>query len=197
MMGAFMRARELWIGGMIAICLAIATPMPASAQLHQPWEIMTDEAVGKRPPEAGPGSAVLVDQVDLQGMLGILTSAGMSGQIQTNDDGSRFVLGRMDQGPFQMVPMQCDRPGEACAAIRLYLGFAMATKPELERVNTYNARTRDVRAYLDEDGDPAIEMDIPLSGGVSSTYLTRRLAAWRTAVEGYRAFLGLPPELRR
>lgn len=181
----------------IALIAWIATAASASAQLHQPWEIMTDEAVGKRPPIAGPGSAVLVEQVDLQGMLSILTAAGMSGQIETNPDGSRFVLGKMEQGPFQMVPMQCERPGEACAAIRLYLGFAMREQPTLERVNAYNASTRDVRAYLDEDGDPAIEMDIPLSGGVSATYLTRRLATWRLAVEGYRAFLGLPPELRR
>ena len=74
---------------------------------------------------------------------------------------------------------------------------SMREKPTLDRVNAYNARTRDVRAYIDEEGDPAIEMDIPLSGGVSSTYLTRRLAMWRLSVEGYRAFLGLPPELRR
>jgi len=164
----------------------------AQAQLHQPWEIMTDEAVGKTPPPVAQSSAQVVETTSLQGAIAILTAAGMSGSIQTNPDGSRFVLGKMEQGPFQVLPLECERPGETCAALRLYLGFAMAAPPTLARINTYNASTKDVRAYLDEDGDPAIEMDIALAGGVAPAYLTRRLAAWRTAVEGYRAFLGVP-----
>ena len=164
----------------------------AQAQLHQPWEIMTDEAVGKTPPPVAQSSAQVIEKTSLQGALAMLTAAGMSGAIQTNPDGSRFVLGKMEQGPFQVLPLECERPGENCASIRLYLGFAMPAQQPFERINTYNSRTKDVRAYLDEDGDPAIEMDIPLAGGVAPAYLTRRLAAWRTAVEGYRAFLGVP-----
>jgi hypothetical protein len=170
----------------------IASATCATAQLHQPWEIMTDEAVGKKPPAEGKASAVLIEKTSVQGALAILTSAGMSGGLETNPDGSRFVLGKMDQGPFQMLPLECERPGENCASIRLYLGFSMREKPPLQRINQYNSRTKDVRAYIDEDGDPAIEMDIPLAGGVSAAFLTRRLAAWRSAVEGYRAFLGVP-----
>jgi len=175
----------------LAFAVALALSAPAHAQLHQPWEIMTDEAVGKKPPAQAVGSAAIVEKTSLQGALAILTAAGMSGSIETNPDGSRFVLGKMDQGPFQMLPLQCDRPGEGCSAIRLYLGFSMPEKPTLDRVNFYNSRTRDVRAYLDEDGDPAIEMDIALTGGVTPAYLSARMAAWRSGVEGFRIFLGL------
>jgi hypothetical protein len=169
----------------------IVSAASASAQLHNPWEIMTDEAVGKKPPVEGKASSVLIEKTSLQGALAILTSAGMTGGIERNPDGSRFVVGKMDQGPFQMLPVECERPGDNCGAIRLYLGFSMREKPSVQRINQYNSRTKDVRAYLDEEGDPAIEMDIALGGGVSAAYLTRRMAAWRTAVEGYRAFLGV------
>jgi len=181
------------IGLAIAVfyAAALGAAAPASAQIHQPWEIMTDEAVGKRPPTQPTVSGALVERVNLQGAIGILTAAGLSGAITANPDGSRFVLGKMDAGPFQMLPLECERPGENCAAIRLYLGFAMREKPSIDRVNAFNRQTKDVRAYLDEEGDPAIEMDIPLSGGVSPAYLTGRILAWRQAVQGYQGYLGL------
>jgi hypothetical protein len=38
---------------------------------------------------------------------------------------------------------------------------------ELKTINTWNNRSRGTRAYLDDDGDPCLEMDIDFEGGTN------------------------------
>jgi hypothetical protein len=51
-------------------------------------------------------------------------------------------------------------------SIQAYAGFA-AAKATLEQVNVWNQTHRYSRAYIDAEGDPVIELDLDLAGGVT------------------------------
>jgi hypothetical protein len=48
-----------------------------------------------------------------------------------------------------------------------YGGFDTGGKGDLEVINKWNNRSRGTRAYLDEDGDPCLEMDVDFEGGIN------------------------------
>jgi hypothetical protein len=51
-------------------------------------------------------------------------------------------------------------------SIQAYAGFKVA-KSSLERINDWNRTHRFSRAYIDSEGDPVIELDLDLAGGVT------------------------------
>ena len=57
------------------------------------------------------------------------------------------------------------------ASLLFYAGWAASTQVSLSAINDWNRRSRFGRAYVDETGDPAIELDLLLSGGVTAQTL--------------------------
>ncbi len=50
----------------------------------------------------------------------------------------------------------------------IFIKFALAgTSASMKGINTWNKNARFTRAYLDDDGDPVLEMDIDLEGGIT------------------------------
>jgi len=53
-------------------------------------------------------------------------------------------------------------------ALLFYAGWAAGSEISLSAINDWNRRSRFGRAYVDETGDPAIELDLLLLGGVTA-----------------------------
>lgn len=58
-------------------------------------------------------------------------------------------------------------------SLLFYAGWAIDTQVPLSEINDWNSRSRFGRAYVDEAGDPAIELDLLLTGGVTSQTLSK------------------------
>lgn len=69
-------------------------------------------------------------------------------------DGSRCLLLTYDDGH----------------AIQFYVGFA-DTDATLRKVNEWNKSKRFSRSYLDDEGDPCLELDLDLAGGITKDRL--------------------------
>jgi len=54
------------------------------------------------------------------------------------------------------------------ASLLFYAGWETETEPSLSMINQWNLQSRFGRAYVDESGDPAIELDLLLIGGVTA-----------------------------
>lgn len=76
-----------------------------------------------------------------------------------------------------------------CEDLNFYAGFSQ-NRPSLELINTWNSDKRFGRAYLDEDGDAVVEMDIDLVQGVSMDYLVSQLEIWAQVVDAFGSHIG-------
>jgi hypothetical protein len=69
-------------------------------------------------------------------------------------------------------------------SVQAYAGFK-SDKGTLSRVNEWNRTHRFSRAYIDNDGDPVIELDLDLTGGISKQRLVDYIKTVRISVLAY------------
>ena len=69
-------------------------------------------------------------------------------------------------------------------------GFNMPTPPTVWTINGYNQSKRFVRAFLDEDGDPNVEADLDLRGGVAEETIVRFLVRFIAIVISFASWIG-------
>lgn len=70
------------------------------------------------------------------------------------------------------------------SSLQAYAAFK-SEKATLERVNEWNADKRYSRAYLDSEGDPVIELDLDLAGGVSKERLADFIQTVRISIPAF------------
>ena len=58
-------------------------------------------------------------------------------------------------------------------------------------MNEWNVAQRWTRAYMDEEFDPVLEMDVPLYGGLPETAMAERLRLWLESLQVFNDYMGL------
>ncbi len=71
-------------------------------------------------------------------------------------------------------------------SIQLYAGFVAEGTIERGRVNDWNKSSRFTRAYIDNEGDPVLEMDLNFSfGGIAERQLEDWLYLWEISLSSF------------
>lgn len=142
--------------------------------------------VGPSPAAAAPNQSVAGFSVDR--LAELMRDAGFSAEVVRRADGA-YVLGRKEEARFQAIPGGCDAQGDNCVDVELYAGFSGAPKIEFARLNAWNARTRFARAFIQETGEPGLQMDISVDGGVNAAALRTQFAIWDEALATFTRYL--------
>lgn len=128
---------------------------------------------------AGAISAQLYKRIERKGLLKILISEGYAA---TAAESERNVIWTMNGYKTLLLI------AENMESIQFYVSFS-DSKATLSKVNTWNKEKKYSRSYLDNDGDPVLELDLDLAGGVTRErivdfLLTCRvsLSAWKPAI---------------
>lgn len=100
----------------------------------------------------------VVDRVSAAQVAKLLGNLGYSG-AEIDADGDIIV--RMEGYPVLMLIGSYD--GVYVAMVSAFAG----TRATMKDVNTWNQEKRFARAYLDGDGDPVVEAELDLAGGVT------------------------------
>ncbi len=69
--------------------------------------------------------------------------------------------------------------------LQFYAGFKMRRPVTLGRINEWNKTKRYSRAYIDKEGDPVIEMDLDLEGGVAYGAVGEFIRTWMLTVDQF------------
>jgi len=135
-------------------------------------------------------TGTLIDGSDVEAIVSIARDYG-SATIATQKSGQPKILARINGVNYAVYFQNCTTPRN-CDDINLYAGFLDA-KPTPDQINQWNASKRFGRAYIDPDGDAALEMDINLKNGVSPANLSAGFAIWRLMLDQFTSYLGLMP----
>lgn len=80
--------------------------------------------------------------------------------------------------------------GPEFSSIQLYSGFVRDKDSSVSTMNEWNSEYRFTRAYIDDEGDPVLEMDINFAfGGISERQLEDNLLLWELSVQQFRKFV--------
>lgn len=125
---------------------------------------------------AAPASAQMRERITAEQLTGLLRDKGLTGTV--NERGNVLVTSNGSKILFLI----------AGQTVQAYFGLS-GTSANVNTVNDWNKSKRFSRAYIDGDGDPCVELDYDLEGGVSDDSIkvwfdtvTAVVKSFRTAV---------------
>lgn len=127
-------------------------------------------------------SAPLVDATDPSEIVNLARGFG-SANLDTDGEGDPMIIGRINGTKYAVYFYGCD-DGRRCREIQFTAAWS-GSDVTMSEINEWNVTTRYGKAYLDEDGDPNIEMTVNLYKGVTRENLEDTIDWWKLAMETF------------
>jgi hypothetical protein len=85
--------------------------------------------------------------------------------------------------PIKVAAKEGEKPSDRPKQFQTYSLIATwRTKTTLQRVNEWNSTTKWSKAWLNDDGEPVLECDLDLSGGVTASSLVSYFQVFQASV---------------
>ncbi len=149
-----------WLGLLGVVCLSIVSTSPV---VHAA-EIVTAEK---------PDS-----------ILNIAKGFGSARLKQTNS-GVPYISGRVDGTRYVIYFYGCDDNGKKCDSI-MFGSAWVGVKVPLKEINEWNKSKKYAQAFLDDDGDPNINMHVNLDHGVTVENLEDTFNIWTILLKMFK-----------
>ena len=111
-----------------------------------------------------------------------------SATLAAQSNGDPQITGKVNGITYQIYFRNCT-DNKNCEDLNFYLGF-LDLKPTLEVINDWNMNKRFSRAYLDQDQDAVVEMDLDMVKGISPEYLDSQIGLWTLVVGQFADHVG-------
>jgi len=130
----------------------------------------------------------LIDGNSIDDILNLARGYG-SATLEAEDTNAPKITGKVDGQPYTIFFLSCDtKTHRDCEDLDFYAGH-VGSKPEPDKINSWNRQTRFARAYIDRDGMAAMDMDVNTAHGVSPENMDSSLALWAQLIKMFTAFL--------
>lgn len=136
---------------------------------------------------AGTASAQVVG--DSEVIRQLLMDFGLQVESGTDSAGDPKLDSRIDGTRFGVYFYDC-KDGGTCQSIQFSAGFDLNNPMDMARVNKWNRERRFGKVYLDDEGDPFIELDINVDyDGVGKKNFDDSIDIWRLVLSEFRDFI--------
>ena len=116
----------------------------------------------------------------------LLIDYGLRVERGTDDYGDPVLDSRIDGTRFSVGFYACDP--KPCESIQFSAGFDMPAPLPPRLVADWNRNHRFGKAFLDDDGDPYLQMDVMTAGdGIGRRNFEEILSMWQTALSDFRS----------
>jgi hypothetical protein len=139
-----------------------------------------------------PAAAETVTAKDPQSIVQAMQAAGYQAKLDVDKVGDPMVKSSTSGTQFGVYFYNCTDHKD-CTSIQFQTGFDTdpGKAPSLEVINRWNTTKRYTAAYLDDEGDPGISMDVNLDhGGIASDLFEDNLQLWASLVADYEKHIG-------
>lgn len=125
---------------------------------------------------------------DIDVIASLMRDYGLIVEKSVDHEGDPLLSTRLEGTHFGVYFYDCD-PGP-CSSIQFSAGFNMDNPLEPARIAEWNREKRFGKAYLDDEGDPFIEVDINLAAdGIGRRNFEDSLDLWRAVLADFRNFI--------
>ena len=110
--------------------------------------------------------ATVYNAVSGKEIQAMLTTEGYRPTLGKAEDGDPQIKFKVQGKEIRIDFYDCNKT-EFCGSLNFSTGWALKTKLKAADLNQWNADSRYIRVYTDEENDPILEDDIDLDGGVT------------------------------
>lgn len=121
-------------------------------------------------------------------VVALLQDAGLEPSLATDDAGDPLVRAQAGKTGFAVIFYDCDE-AHRCSFIQFRSFFTLRGDGPLPFVNEWNRARRLGRAFVDADGDPTLEHNLRLVGGVTPEWLKSQRDWFLLALRGFETEL--------
>ncbi len=193
------RAAALAASAFLAMAGAVAAqtePAPAQSEpastQDAPMQVEPVPVEAEAAPEPAEPDAVKAGNIEArvpQSVLDAMQQMGFLATMDKDDDGDPLISSRISETRFHIYFYGCVENVE-CSSIQFVAGYDLDEDFALDLMNGWNEENRWTKAYLDDEGDPIMEMDLYLGGGgVSRENFEEWLDLWRRLVEDFEVVI--------
>ncbi len=137
-----------------------------------------------------PAAAQMVTATDPNSIVLALKAEGYSATLGKDKLGDPKIESNIDDTKFTIWFQNC-RANEDCATIQFSTGYDLKGPLAWDKVNEWNRTRRFGHAYLDDDADPYLQMDLDLDeGGMSQALFRANLETWAALVGAFEEHIG-------
>jgi len=126
---------------------------------------------------------------DPSSILAVMQSEGYIATLGRDDQGDPMIESRLSDSEFKVYFYGCDA-GRDCLSVQLSAGYDLDAPTTAGLVNEWNRDNRYSRAFIDDEGDPFLRIDVKMQkdgNGVQNFIET--LDIWRRLVEDFERYI--------
>ena len=140
---------------------------------------------------AAPGAAyaqTILDASNVNGIAAIAQEYG-SAEVEEDNTGDPMLSGEMGGTEYVVFFYGCT-DGADCQTIQFLSSWVNPGAADIDSINAWNREKRFGKAFLDDENDPVIEMNVNLYAGVTETNLSDTFDWWRVVMENFEDHIG-------
>ena len=117
-----------------------------------------------------------------------LQAINLKAEVTTDSEGDPMIKSGVDGGEFRVLFYSCK--GQRCGEIAYMSAFDMDKGTTYASMNEWNRRHRFGRAYLDDDMDPYLLMDVDFEHGATSEAIENSARTWTSVLPVFKKHIG-------
>ena len=130
-----------------------------------------------------------ITATNAQVVMKAMQDFGLVATLDKDSQGDPKISSRVSDTKFSVYFYGCEN-NDNCSSVLIKAGYDLNNGISALKINEWNREKRFVKAYIDDEGDPFIEMDVNLAyDGVGNKNFEDTLDWWRLLVEDFEEFI--------
>ena len=138
---------------------------------------------------AGAQAQTLVSAEDPDALIAIIRELGFQAKLEQDDVGDPVIRSSSGGVDFRVYFYEC-KNNKRCKSLHFSVGYDLAGGASLDAVQEWNADKRFASAYLDDELDPFLQMDINTDGGITQKNFENSFQLWQSLKGEFEQFIG-------
>jgi hypothetical protein len=122
-------------------------------------------------------------------LVAIIQDLGFQAKLETDNVGDPVILSSSNGVDFRIYFYEC-KNNKRCKSLHFSVGYDLASGSSLDAVQQWNADKRFASAYLDDESDPFLQMDINTEGGITQQNFEHSFGLWQSLKGEFEQFIG-------
>ncbi len=179
--------------------LAMILTLASGAQAQQTGDAISDGLAallgraqqGTQTSPVTPGGALggnMVDATSPEAIVGLLQQAGYRANLTVDNIGDPLIESSAAGVDFSIYFYGCDNAVN-CQSLQFSSGYDLDRGTSFQAMNDWNSTQRFGYAYLDNESDPYVNMDMNMAYGISTDGFFDSLAIWEQVLADFHTHI--------
>ena len=131
----------------------------------------------------------LVSAANPAALVSIIQALGFQAQLDQDNVGDPLIRSSSSGVGFNIYFYGCKK-NKQCQSLQFIAGYDLGEGTTLQALNEWNTEKRFASAYLDDEADPFLQMDLNTEGGLTQENFEKTFELWQSLKGEFENHIG-------